>query len=281
MCSIWYINLFLFACSLRLVNTQSPYYSCPSSALSYNSTSIFEQNLNALLASLAARASISHGFYNTTVGQSPDQVHGLVQCHRDVSADDCRSCAASASSQIVQACPGKRMAVIWFDDCLLRYNSFNFFGVVDASEMALVNTVSMSNPTSFKPIVQFLFNNLIKSATTNISAHMYVTDSVKYTNNITIYCLAECTRDLSLEFCSSCLKGSVRAMSQCCSDRQGARILSGSCVIRYEIYPFFGNLSTATAMLLPPPPSSTSDGAPTNSSGVVTGECPCLQSFLQ
>ncbi|CAN6457974.1 unnamed protein product [Victoria cruziana] len=234
-------DLFLVA-----INGQSPYYSCPESALTYKANSKFERRLNQLLASLTANV-VPTGFYNDTVGKGRNLVHGLAQCHPDISADDCRTCAASAASQIIQVCPGKKMAVIWFDSCLLRYNSFDFFGVVDQSKLALVNVQDIYEPTKFKPLVLSVFRSLAASAAANSSGIRYATDTVAYTKNITLYSLVECTRDLSSSSCSYCLRTSITSIYQCCSDRQGARVLSGSCVIRYEIYPFFGNVLPPSA----------------------------------
>ncbi|XP_031486782.1 cysteine-rich receptor-like protein kinase 25 isoform X1 [Nymphaea colorata] len=242
------LSLFIFLLPLFLVaEAQSPYYNCPNTGPTYAAGSAYQKDLNTLLASLRANASVSPSlFYNTTVGRSPDQVYGLVQCHTDISPDDCSFCAVSSASQILQVCPSAKIAVIWFDNCLLRYSSVDFFGVVDSSQLALVNTDGISNPSQFKPVAISFFNNLSASATTDKSSLSYATGAVPYTDNTTLYSLVECTRDLSPKFCDSCLSNSIRSMSQCCIDKQGARILSGSCVIRYEIYPFFGNLSTLT-----------------------------------
>ncbi|XP_031486852.1 cysteine-rich repeat secretory protein 38-like [Nymphaea colorata] len=240
------ILILLFPLFLVTIKGQSPYYSCPESALTYKTNSKFERHLNQLLASLTANVAPT-GFYNDTVGNGRNQVHGLVQCHPDVSADDCKTCATSAASQIIQVCPSKKMAVIWFDNCLLRYNSFNFFGIVDQSKLALVNVEDIYQPTKFKPLMLSVFRNLAASATTNSSSLRYATATVAYTKNITLYSLMECTRDLSSSSCSYCLRTSLTSIYQCCSDKQGARVLSGSCVIRYEIYPFFGNVLPPSA----------------------------------
>ncbi|XP_031483667.1 cysteine-rich receptor-like protein kinase 6 [Nymphaea colorata] len=259
------LTLFIFLLPLFLVaEAQSPYYNCPNTGPTFAAGTAYEKNLNTLLASLRANASVSPSFfYNTTVGRSPDQVYGLVQCHTDISPDDCSFCAVSSASQILQVCPSAKIAVIWFDNCLLRYSSVDFFGVVDSSQLALVNTNGISNPSQFKPVAISLFNNLSASATTNKS-RFYTTGAVPYTDNTTLYSLVECTRDLSPKFCGSCLNNSIRSMSQCCIDKQGARILSGSCVIRYEIYPFFGNLSTLTPPKAPPasPPAPNGSTSP-------------------
>ncbi|CAN6457977.1 unnamed protein product [Victoria cruziana] len=236
---------------------QVPYYNCLTTGANYTSNSTYQHNLNRLLASLSENAAFT-GFYNTTIGQSPDQIHGLVQCHEDISTSDCRTCADSAASQILQQCPNSMTAVIWLDVCLLRYSSFDFFGTVDESKEAYVNKDSIPNPPQFKQLLRSFFNNLSLSATTKNSSLMYATDSVWYTDSVALYALVECTRDLSLTSCDSCLKTSILAIWQCCSAKTGARILSSSCVIRYDIEPFYGSLTPAPAR----PPTSPSLSPP-------------------
>ncbi|XP_049931593.1 uncharacterized protein LOC116246309 [Nymphaea colorata] len=257
--------LFFF---FHVICAQVPYHDCLTTALNYTSNSTYENNLNRLLASLRENASFT-GFYNTSVGKGADQVHGLVQCYKDISAGDCSTCADSAASQILELCPNSKAAVIWFDNCLLRYTSFNFFGIIDESKNSYVDGDSIPNPVQFKQLLRSFFNNLSMSATTKNSTLMYATGYVWYTDNITLYGLVECTGDLSLKSCDSCLKTSITTIWQCCSDRESARILSPSCVIRYEIYPFYGSLTPAPARPAsspPPPPAnqSTTPSTPDN-----------------
>ncbi|XP_031473983.1 cysteine-rich receptor-like protein kinase 25 [Nymphaea colorata] len=224
--------------------------SCPSSPTTYTAT--FEKNLKSLLASIAANAASLPGFfYNTTEGNSPDQVYGLVQCHADVSADECRSCAAVATSQITGSCRTFKTAMCWQENCLLRYSSEHFFGVADVPRHSVQNDKGISNPSQFRSIVLSLISKLTGLAATNKSSLSYATDAVPYADNVTVYGLVQCTRDLSPAACRLCLNNSVNSILSCCIHKQGARVLSGSCVLRYEVYPFFGKFSKPT--LLQPP----------------------------
>ncbi|ERN12049.1 hypothetical protein AMTR_s00035p00102410 [Amborella trichopoda] len=54
-----------------------------------------------------------------------------------------------------------------------------------------------------------------------------------------IYGLAQCTNDLSSGDCKACLDKVIGELPTCCSGKQGARVLTGSCNIRYEVYPFY------------------------------------------
>ncbi|KAK3222930.1 hypothetical protein Dsin_009955 [Dipteronia sinensis] len=54
----------------------------------------------------------------------------------------------------------------------------------------------------------------------------------------TVYGMAQCTRDLSDGDCKTCLDGLIGDFPSCCDGKQGGRVVTGSCNIRYEIYPF-------------------------------------------
>ncbi|KAF3778739.1 Cysteine-rich repeat secretory protein 38 [Nymphaea thermarum] len=154
-------------------------YSCPSSPATYTAT--FEKNLKSLLASLVANVSSLPGFfYNTTVGKEPDHIYGLLQCHIDVSADECRSCAAFAGSQILLLCANFKAGEFWQENCLLRYSSENFFGVADVPRHSVQNDKGISNPSQFRSLVLSLVSKLTGLATTNKSSLSYATDAVPY-----------------------------------------------------------------------------------------------------
>nr|GMD91794.1 putative receptor-like protein kinase At4g00960 [Ipomoea batatas] len=56
-----------------------------------------------------------------------------------------------------------------------------------------------------------------------------------------VYSLGQCTPDLSESDCQTCLKNAVQLLHTCCDSALGARVLSPSCYVRYEIYPFYTN----------------------------------------
>ena len=69
--------------------------------------------------------------------------------------------------------------------------------------------------------------------------------------------MVQCTWDLSPESCDFCLRTEINLIPRCCEARQGARIRSGSCYIRYELYSFLNATAAAdTPMAAPPSPLS-------------------------
>ncbi|KAK8330647.1 hypothetical protein V6Z11_A10G019200 [Gossypium hirsutum] len=76
----------------------------------------------------------------------------------------------------------------------------------------------------------------------------FATRETKLSSFQTLYTLAQCTPDLSGSACSRCLQGALESLP---TGWQGGRVLSPSCNVRYEIYPFY-NL---TAVSPQPPPA--------------------------
>ncbi|KAK0578229.1 hypothetical protein LWI29_007035 [Acer saccharum] len=53
------------------------------------------------------------------------------------------------------------------------------------------------------------------------------------------YALVQCTRDINSSSCRSCLGNITQDMRDCCQAKNGWRMLSPSCYLRYEVYRFY------------------------------------------
>ncbi|VVA98806.1 unnamed protein product [Arabis nemorensis] len=51
-----------------------------------------------------------------------------------------------------------------------------------------------------------------------------------------VYAMMQCAKDIA--YCSDCWKWTTRELFKCCSNKQGARVLTTTCNLRYELYPF-------------------------------------------
>ena len=146
----------------------------------------------------------------------------------------CNLC--DASKQILKQCPYNKGAVIWYDNCLLRYLNEEFFGQLDL----LINFYHMCNkdnypsqPMMFNPKTSNFMSQLAKEAVVN--QKMYANRKAKLDGLNIFYGLAQCTRDLSSLFCETCLNNTIKALSYNCYGRQGGRVHTGNCNVRYEI----------------------------------------------
>ncbi|XP_058072802.1 cysteine-rich receptor-like protein kinase 10 [Magnolia sinica] len=230
------IHLFLYTCLFLIF--QSPIraqvvHPCQSKG-NYTDGSKYGTNLNLLLQSLHTKTP-TNGYYNTSSGVDPDRVYGLAQCRSDVSSDSCRECLKTSMDEIIRRCPNKKEGFIRYDECLLRYSNQSFFSQPDiAPEYSIPNRNSAQDPDLFNQQVGVLMNNL---SSTELSPSMFVASSVN-APDFQIYGSVECVRDISSKDCHSCLLSMINWIQNCCRGKLGARVLSLSCYIRYEVYPF-------------------------------------------
>ncbi|KAK7253186.1 hypothetical protein RIF29_37698 [Crotalaria pallida] len=258
------IQVLLLLCSLAFLSefafADPPYEIC-STSNSYTNESSTQNNLNNLLLSLPSNASISKS-YNASYGTASDRVYGLYMCLDYVSYESCQNCIATATEDIIKLCPQAEEAVVWEEVCQLRYSNYNFLGRLNVTgNIGKDNVQNISEPRKFQYAVNEMLSNLTKMASFNVSANMYATGEFPFDDK-TIYALVQCTRDLSANDCRMCLQSAISDIPGCCYGSIGARVLSRSCYLRYEFYPFYSGATEATG-------SSTGDNVGKSSSSKI------------
>jgi hypothetical protein len=119
--------------------------------------------------------------------------------------------------------------------------------------ISMMNTVNITNQTSFMSLLFDTMNESAdKAANSSVGAKKYATKEASVSSFQTLYCLTQCTEDLSQQDCSTCLSDAIGYLPQCCNGKQGGRVLFPSCNIRYELYPFYRNVTPSAS----PPPSA-------------------------
>ncbi|KAK9936145.1 hypothetical protein M0R45_013005 [Rubus argutus] len=251
------------------IEAQSPayrYHFC-SNTTNFTPNSTYQSNLNLLLSSLTSNATLDIGFYYTTVGsQEPTaEVYGSFLCRGDLTPDLCKQCVATIAKDVVQKyCPLGKIAVIWYDLCMLRYSNQSFLGNMDeAPRIFLYNTGNISETTRFAQLLAETLIGLVSRASNAPSgAKKYATKEAPFTGFQNLYSLVQCTPDLSSTSCDRCLRGAIAQLPGCCTGAQGANVLYPSCNVRYEVYPFYTpeaatpSPSPQTRLLPPPPPGN-------------------------
>ncbi|KAJ8764420.1 hypothetical protein K2173_006160 [Erythroxylum novogranatense] len=229
-----------FAIVLQTVNGVDPLHHVCSLSRYSSATSGYElaqSNLEKLLASLS-ESTPPAGFSRYSIGTNSDQIHGLALCKGDVNETDCKTCVEQAGKEIPKLCPSKKSAVIWYDNCMLKYSNKDFFGHVDMkyryrrcnwSWELVIHSVAK----------QKLIHKLLKNV--EKAPNLYAIEDVK--KGVTkragsFYGMAQCTRDLSVSKCKRCLRLLYSRYSIMCAQRDGGKIYTGSCFLRYESSPF-------------------------------------------
>eukprot|EP00258_Populus_trichocarpa_P039118 XP_024455137.1 cysteine-rich receptor-like protein kinase 10 isoform X5 [Populus trichocarpa] len=250
---------------LTLAQENYLYHYCQNASTStLNST--YRVNLNLLLSSLASNATLNNtiGFYNTSFGQSTDQVYGLFICRGDLSSTTvCQNCVTFATKDIVQRCPIGIASIVYYDACILRYSNVNFFSKVDQIPgFSLLNTQNITTePQRFNNLVGATANDLAaRAASAPPGAKKFAVNKTSFDAFQNIYSLAQCTPDLSSSDCNRCLSAAIARLPICCSSKIGGRVLFPSCYIHYEISEFYNAAESPppppVVLPSPPPPRS-------------------------
>ncbi|KAH9620765.1 hypothetical protein KSS87_007343, partial [Heliosperma pusillum] len=201
-------------------------------AQTYTPNSPYQINLSNLLNTLISKSSLT-GFYNTSTGQTPNQVYGLYLCRGDLGSTECSACVSQAQQTILEECPSRVQAMIWFDKCMLGFSNKQFTNYAPSRVVY--------NPKII-PINETLVFNKTLNPTMNGLAHNVVNSSIKYGTKVAnltkldrLYTLEQCAPNLSAKECAKCLKIAIAQLPS----MYGARVLLPTCNIRFEFSQFY------------------------------------------
>uniref|UniRef100_A0A7N2MBN5 Gnk2-homologous domain-containing protein n=1 Tax=Quercus lobata TaxID=97700 RepID=A0A7N2MBN5_QUELO len=135
-------------------------------------------------------------------------------------------------------CPQRKVAFIWYNECMIRYSNRSFFLVMeDEPRKILWNVLDRIEPDRF---LQLTFGDLVpRAANASSSAKKFATKETKFTELQTPYNLVQCTPNLSSFDCSRCLWGAITKLPTSFGGNRGGRVLYPSCNIRYETFSFY------------------------------------------
>ncbi|KAF3773384.1 hypothetical protein EJ110_NYTH55422 [Nymphaea thermarum] len=183
--------------------------------VNYIDGSEFQTNMRLAFATLIADVN-PLGFSNATQGEGSDRVYGMAQCRGDVDQNTCKECIDTSTQKVDDTdCTNPMEAIIWYENCQLRYSNTDFFGSLDVNHSShwrwTYNTVE--DPDTFKDKLGSLLINLTTQATREPSTVMFATGYTQHTTLVSIYGLVQvwiyglvqCVGDTSLADCKTCL----------------------------------------------------------------------------
>ncbi|KAL5573240.1 hypothetical protein UlMin_022837 [Ulmus minor] len=216
------LGLLLFCLFLHEDTAAGPLYHFCFGKQYFHLNGPFEANLNSLLNHLSTKVIPPNGFGLGSSGQGPSQMNALGLCRRDLG----------------NRCPHNKGAIIWYDNCLLKYYDKYFFGEIDTTnEFYKWNNGVVEDPASFDPKVKELLSNLAYRVTA--TSKLFATEHVKlgYSKEKKLYGLVQCTRDLDGPKCMKCLNDAITKLPRYSAGKRGGCVVGGSCNVRYELYP--------------------------------------------
>jgi hypothetical protein len=240
-----------------IVRAQVDYNSfCSDKQGNYVSGSTYKANLNHVLSPNSI--DIDYGFYKSSYGESPDKVYAIGLCRGDLKPDECRSCLNISKDNLTLQCPKEKEAIVFYEECMLRYSSRNIFSTMDdtpeypwMSKLYNVSDYSDDEKAEFNKDLSNLLQNLRGRAVAGGSLRKFAVGNASAPRFQTLYGLMQCTPNLSEQDCNGCLSGAIDNFLKAYADRLGGRILRPSCNFRYENSSFFD--PTAYALPSPPP----------------------------
>jgi hypothetical protein len=206
-----FLNLITFAAAQNYL-----YHVCANTTFAQNS--IYSSNINSLLSSLSSNATGNIEFYNTTAGQTTSSpVYGLFNCRGDVDGDMCRRCVVNATEKLSSKCSGEKVAVTWYDECMIRYsNESIYFKVAVMPRINLLNTQNMTEQDRFNRLVNTTLTEMAREASNfPVGVKKFGVKEVKFSDFQNLYSMVQCTRDLSSTDCNSCLQAATNRLSIC------------------------------------------------------------------
>lgn len=213
------------------------------------SNATYRAALDRVLSSLSAAADI--GFRHNATADA--DARGLFFCRADVGTDACAECVATAAADLPGFCRAERSAVVWYDECQLHYSDRAFFGRADHSpHVSLVSTTNVAgNSERFRRVVAAAVGGAAEDAASGGDQKFGVREAELEEGLIEkVYSLAQCSPDVSGSGCGTCLSTAAAMLPSCCDGKLGGRVLTPSCSVRFEVYPFFN--ATADITSLPP-----------------------------
>ncbi|TYG66354.1 hypothetical protein ES288_D06G261100v1 [Gossypium darwinii] len=250
----FFLLLSLFSFTIEAQQQTYLLHYCPNTTI-FSPNSTYKTNLDHLLISLTSNATAGSFFHNTTTGKhNSDIVYGLFLCRGDVSTKGCQDCVSTATKDVIQRCPVEKTAVIWYDNCLIHYSNQSIFSTpAMVPKFYLINTANVSNQERFNQILATTMNDGAALALNDtLPLKKFATSEANVSGFQTLYSLLQCTPDLTTSDCNTCLRGAIADLPNCCDGKQGGRVLTPSCSIRNELYPFYNQ--TAVSVSAPPPP---------------------------
>jgi hypothetical protein len=229
------------------------YHACsPTSNFTANST--FQSNIDLVLSSLSSNATLVTGFSNASAGV----VSGIFLCRGDVNATVCQDCVASGAKEILKRCVLRVGAVIWYDECMVRYSDESIFATINEGPeyfMSNQRTMPEAEKSRFTELLGRIMGSLATLASKSLTGKKFATEEEEFNSSLigsqTLYSLVQCTPDLTVFDCHECIRGAIMTLPTCCDGEQGGRVLRPSCMLRYELYKFYDS-TAASEPAFPP-----------------------------
>ncbi|XP_020185118.1 cysteine-rich receptor-like protein kinase 10 isoform X1 [Aegilops tauschii subsp. strangulata] len=255
----------------------------------YESKSTYEANLRLLSSTLPKKAASSTTLFATdTVGNVPNVIFALALCRGDTNSSACEGCLVTAFQDGQEHCTNNKDAAVYYDSnpCMLRFSNQNFLATTVNEHILVIG--SIESLMNFPKLLLFTLLNSTAQSAVN-SSRRFTTSRLDVSSFPTLYCLMQCTPDLTADDCAACLRPYNQYTLKYMDGKKGGRVLGTRCTMRYETFPFFQgdpmlriiNLATEVPPNNNTMPIITANPAPQSQSPVEAPPPPEAQATIQ
>ncbi|XP_076956716.1 plasmodesmata-located protein 8-like isoform X2 [Bidens hawaiensis] len=186
----------------------------------------FEINLNSLLSSFVSSSSQtlynSFAIGNDTNASLNSAVYGLYQCRGDLRTPECTQCVKYAATQVGVGCPYSYSASLQLEECLVRFENYDFLCKLDTSLRFKKCSKSVSHD------VQSL------NRRDDVLAQLGEADQgFRVSSSGLVQGFSQCLGDLNPNDCSSCLEEAVSKLKNLCGSSLAGDVFLAQCYMRY------------------------------------------------
>ncbi|VVA96151.1 unnamed protein product [Arabis nemorensis] len=213
----------------------------------FSRSSPFKTNRETLLSSFRDRSSLET-YSSDTIGLSPYTVYGMFLCRGDITKPSCSDCVNDATREIAKNCTYQKEAVVFYEECMVRYSDSSFSTLMDDYPFIIRNSETfVPNPGRFGETLSNKMDDLTIKASSSPS--YFLEDKERVTQPEGSYDLdsiAQCSPDLDPKNCTVCLKLAFQKTLKFSRSRNWALTFTPKCLLRYETSP-------SSSPLAPPP----------------------------
>ncbi|KAL8139083.1 hypothetical protein V2J09_005084 [Rumex salicifolius] len=224
---------------------------CMNTSGDYTTGDAYNTSLDLLLKELTKKSSSSTSAYSET--EKPDKVYGLYYCRGDLDASTCNTCVETASKKVITDCLANKDAIIWYQQCTLRYYTNNSVAFLedDGKSVGQKSGDPVSDPNQMIVELTLAMNPLINKTAYGSSFPGYSTGEVNITSLQTLHCLTQCSPFITANRCDKCLKGLLKEVVSSYVNLTWVMLLNPSCQLRYDFLPFYKVSSTTLSAQSP------------------------------
>nr|KAJ0209557.1 hypothetical protein LSAT_V11C400174200 [Lactuca sativa] len=217
------------------------YYGCSQEKFQPNTPS--ETNLNSLLSLFVSSSSqalySSYAIGNDTNASSESSVYGLYQCRGDLRTQDCAKCIKEAVSEVGLACPYSYSGSLQLNECLVRFEHYDFFGELDTNLRFKKCSKSVSHDVEF-----------IKRRDDVLSELGEANQGFRVGSEGLVQGFSQCLGDVNPNDCSSCLGEAISKLKSLCRSSEAGDVFLAQCYVRYWASGYYNSPPGKRSMII-------------------------------